>query len=216
MKTDLAIQEDVAEEIRFDPRTDAKDVAVAVDAGIVTLRGTVKSLYEKWAAEDAARRVGGVRGVVPMLTVEPLSIHYRDDKDIVRSALTVLAANAFIPSGITVTVQDGHARLDGKVAWQFQRQMAEDVVRRITGIRQLTNEIELTVSVAPVNVQLEIERCFKRDAEMDADSVTVSTKGSAVTLRGTAHSWSERETASRAAWSVPGVTTVDNHILITA
>lgn len=216
MKTDRTIQEDVLEEIGFDPRTDAKDVAVAVDAGIVTLRVTVKSLYEKWATEDATRRVGGVRGVVPQLSVEPPSMHQRDDKDIARAALDALAAHSFVPAGITVTVQNGCARLDGKVSWQYQRQEAEDVVRRITGIRQLSNGIELTVTVPPADVKAKIERSFKRDAEIDARNITVATTGRKVTLSGTAHSWFERDEASQAAWSVPGVMEVENRVLVTA
>lgn len=69
MKTDLQLQRDVAEELRWDPSINEKEIAIAAKDGVVTLRGTVSSYTEKFAAELAAERVNGVRAVAEELTV---------------------------------------------------------------------------------------------------------------------------------------------------
>jgi osmotically-inducible protein OsmY len=63
-------------------------------------------------------------------------------------------------------------------------------------------------------VKVRIEAALKRSAQLDAQRITVETRGRKVILRGTVRSWAEREAAKRAAWSAPGVAAVENHIIV--
>jgi osmotically-inducible protein OsmY len=209
---DLDLQENVAEELAFDPRLDgAAAIGVAAKDGVVTLTGRVDTYAKKVAAEEAAKRVDGVKGLAADLTVELPEMHRRSDADIVAAALNVLAWDLSVPrDAVRVQAQNGWLTLEGTVDWYYQKERAEHVVRNLAGVRGLTNHIDLRPRVTLPAVKESLRRAFKRHAEIDADHVMVETNASMVTLRGTVHSWAEREDATHAAFSVPGVTVVEN------
>jgi osmotically-inducible protein OsmY len=69
MKKDSEIQEDVMKELRWEPLLNATEIGVAVKSGIVTLSGTVDTYSKKLAAEEAAKRVMGVKAVAEDIEV---------------------------------------------------------------------------------------------------------------------------------------------------
>jgi osmotically-inducible protein OsmY len=203
----LDLQENVAEELAFDPRLDgAAAIGVAAKDGVVTLTGRVDTYAQKVAAEDAAKRVAGVKGLAADLTVE-----LPEMADIVAAALNVLAWDLTVPKdAVRVQAQNGWLTLEGTVDWYYQKERAEHVIRNLAGVRGLTNHIDLRPRVTLPAVKESLRRAFKRHAEIDADHVMVETNDSVVTLRGTVHSWTEHDDVTRAAFSVPGVTSVEN------
>ena len=111
-------------------------------------------------------------------------------------------------------VKDGWLTLEGHAEWEYQRNRAEAAVRRLRGVKGISNLITLKPRVPATEVKAKIEDALKRMAEVDADRITVSANGSEVVLSGTVRSWAERQEAERAAWRAPGVTEVDNRITI--
>lgn len=217
MKTDLALQEDVAEELAFDPSVDASDIAVAAKDGVVTLTGKVPSYAEKVAAEKAARRVSGVKALAMDLTVELPGFHQRNDSEIAAAALNTLAWESTVPrDAITVKVDHGWITLDGRVDWLFIKENAERAVRHLIGVTGVTNLISVVPHPTSGDVLREIRKTFERSADIDATRITAETHDGVVTLRGPVHSLSERDYATRAAYSVPGVKRVENFTTINA
>lgn len=212
---DLALKKDVESELNFEPSIDPAEIGVAAKDGIVTLTGHVRSYWEKVAAERAAERVSGVKAVVNEMDVRLPGTSERTDQDIARAALDSLKWNVLVPADrIKVKVSYGWVTLEGVVDWQFQKEAAEKAVRKLFGVKGVTNLVEVKARVSKGEVKAAIEDALKRSVELDAKRIKVDVEGDLVILRGTVSSRFEREEAERAAWRAPGVGTVDNQIMI--
>ena len=148
------------------------------------------------------------------LEVRLPAIDERPDPEIARDAVAAIKALLPISSeNIKVVVKNGWVTLEGNVEWQYQRDTAEKAVRRVRGVRGVTNAIVLKPRVQASDIKRKIADAFKRNAEIDANRITVEEYGNKVVLKGTVRSWIEREEAERVAWSAPGITEVEDRLL---
>lgn len=209
------LQQTVREELAANPKIDHRQIAVSVDdEGVVDLRGTVGSLRQRREAAEAAKRVYGVLDVKNDLEVRPLIGDRREDSVLRGEVLQALTLNSLVPSGIDAKVKDGIATLTGKVNWNYEREEAESTASNVRGVRGIRSELVLIPGAKEVDVKGAIEQALSRNATIDADSVSVEASGGKVTLKGFVSSWAARQAAVEAAWSVPNVTHVEDHIRI--
>jgi osmotically-inducible protein OsmY len=115
---------------------------------------------------------------------------------------------------IKVTVQKGWITLDGDVDWQYQKETLERAVHELSGVVGVNNRLALRPNAEVTDIRQRIEEALKRNAEIDDKNVFVRVDGDVVRLEGKVHVWRERKLAERAAWSVPGVMRVEDHLLI--
>jgi osmotically-inducible protein OsmY len=209
------LQRYVTDELYWDPKVDSEAIAVSVDGGVVTLRGTVGSFREKQDAKHDAERVWGVTDVKNELNVRLLNEHRRSDAELRGDILQAMMLDSLIPSTIDAKVNDGVVTLTGKANWQYERNEAETIAGNLSGVMGLEDDVELIApSPAPDDVQHSIKKAMERNAKLDADSVSVESSNGTITLRGTVSSWADHDEAVDAAWAAPGVTKVKDHILV--
>jgi len=209
---DLRVRDAVTHQLEWDPAVDASGVGVAARQGAVTLTGSIGSYSGKLAAERAAKRVIGVRAVANDIEVK--TVAGRTDADIAADAATMLRLHNEVPDSVQAAVHHGHVTLTGTVDWHYQRMQAEKAVRYIRGVRHVIDHITVLPRAVGHDMHRRITQALYRNASFDAKHITVTVTGSVAHLRGTATSWLQRQAAERAAYDAPGITLVDNQIMV--
>jgi osmotically-inducible protein OsmY len=217
MKTDTQLRDDIQAELNWDPAFKASDVGVIVKDGVVTLTGHLANHAEKYAVERAVQRVHGVKATAVELTVKLAFDNARTDADIALAVERALDWNVLVPNGkIRPQVEKGWVTLEGEVEWGYQRTAAEGAVRELMGVTGVSNLVKVKPKLGPADVEKKIREALSRQADREAGRLAITVDGSLVTLRGTVHSWTERDAVEGAAWATPGVSVVLNYLLVDA
>ncbi len=209
------MQLDVQQALKWDPAVDERNVEVTANDGAVTLSGYVPSSFAKVCAVSATERVYGVKAVADEIEVRLRHAHTRDDSDIAESVAHTLEWNTVLASQhIQAEVTDGHVTLTGEVAWKYERDEAGRAINRVLGVKSVVNLITVKPQVVAAQVEKQIARALTRHAALDARQIYVTTSGTKAILTGHVHSVDEDRIAKDAAWSAPGISEVDDHLVI--
>jgi osmotically-inducible protein OsmY len=215
MKTDIEIQKDVIDQLKWEPFLNAAEIGVAVKSGIVTLSGQVDTYSKKVLAEKAVKKVSGVKAIAEDIQVGLTPAYKKSDAEIAEAVVNALKWHTMIPEDkIKISVEDGTVKLEGEVEWEYQRNQAKTAVENLMGVRFVTNLVSVKPKITPYELQQKITSSFQRSANIDAARVTAEVIGSKVILRGKVRSFAEKDDAENAVWSAPGVITVENKLTI--
>ncbi|PEN12922.1 hypothetical protein CRI94_13040 [Longibacter salinarum] len=212
-KADKEMRAEVLDALDWEPSIKSGDIGVGVSSGVVTLNGHVPSYAQKRTAERTALRIAGVKGVANDLVVKLPKDKERSDTDIAKAAVRAIRWHTELPQDtISVKVRDGWVTLEGTVEWNYQRERAGEAVRHLTGVKGITNTLNVAPRVTSSDIRERIRKALEREVNREAKNLKIEIEGDMVKLSGVVHSWVEKRDAERAAWSAPGITDVVNDL----
>ena len=215
MKTNSELQTDVQNAIKWEPLLNAAEIGVTAKDGVVSLTGVVDCFAKKMEAENATKRVIGVKALVEEIEVVLPSSFTKTNDEIVHEVLIALNANWSVPKDkITVKVEEGWVTLEGELPWNYQKEVAESSVYYLMGVKGVTNNIKIKAESHDAIEKRDVEEAIARSWSVDVRDIAVSVTGTTVTLNGTVNSWNEKEEAGRIAWNTPGIWHVKNDLAV--
>ena len=213
MKTNEILQHDVQEALKWEPQLHTEEIGVIAKNGVVTLTGTVDNYFKKIEAENAAKKVKGVKAIVERIEIKPLETKSINDNYIAEKILTIFKSDYSIPDDkITIKVEKGWVTLEGNVNWNYQKEVAKNAIVALMGIRGITNNIKTRANRKDEVKKKEIENAIHSNAALENTHIEVSVKDNDVKLTGLVNSFYEKDEAERLAWNAPGVWSVTNEI----
>ena len=215
MKTNEVLQKDVQDAIKWEPLLNAAEIGVIAKDGVITLTGSVDTYAKKSQAEDAAKKVAGVKAVVEKIEIKSDNSGKKSDGEIAAEVLEALKWSWEVPKDkVQVKVENGWVTLNGELNWNFQKEAVKKAATNLIDVKWVTNNITIK-SDRVANVEKEdIEEAFNRNWSLEDKHILISVSENKVKLNGTVHSWYQKDEASRIAWNAPGVESVDNELTV--
>ena len=215
MKNNQELQTDVQNAIKWEPLLNAAEIGVTAKDGVVSLTGVVDSYAKKLEAECAAKKVIGVKAMVEKIEVKLPSSWSKTNVEIANEVLAALKSNWSVPKDkVTVKVEDGWVTLEGELPWNFQKEAAKSAVNYLTGVKGVTNNINIKSDSHDAIEKKDVEDALSRSWSVNDSDINVSVSGTTVTLTGTVDSWYQKDEAARIAWKTPGIWSVKNELAV--
>jgi osmotically-inducible protein OsmY len=213
MKNNADLQTDVQNAIKWEPLLNAAEIGVTAKDGVVSLTGVVDSYAKKTEAENAAKKVIGVKALVENIEVRFHNSYSKTDVEVANEILTALVANWSVPDNkVTVKVENGWVTLDGDLHWNYQKEAAKTAIKFLSGVKGVTNNIKIKSESHDAIEKRDVENAIGRSWSVDDSDINVSVSGTTVTLTGTVNTWYQKEEAGRIAWNTPGIWFLNNEL----
>ena len=215
MKTNEALQKDVQEALKWEPLLRTAEIGVIVKDGIVTLTGTVDNYTKKIEAENAVKNVAGVKALVEHIKVDLSDAMVRTDSEVAAEVVKALEKNKSLPAGkIKIKVENGLVYLEGRIAWDFQREAARKSIETVRGVKGVIDNLELKTEAHDLLEEKLIKDAFRRHWSLNPDNIEIHVAGNHVILKGYVTSLYQKEEAGRIVWKTPGVWSLDNQLIV--
>jgi len=215
MKTNAELQKNVQDAIQWEPLLHSAEIGVTAKDGVVSLTGEVDHYAKKIEAENAAKKVVGVKVLIENIIVKSPDSLSKTDNEIAHEILEAFKSNVFIPENtIKVIVENGQVTLEGEVQWDYQREIIKNAIHYLPGIKGIINYIKIRSEIMDDIKQKDIEHAMNINWVVYNSDIHIQVSGATVILTGTVNSWHQKEEAERIAWKTPGIQHVDNRLFV--
>ena len=212
---DRELKKLVLEELEYEPQVDPTSIGVTAKDGVVSIYGHVKSFLQRMAAEDAVRRVRGVRAIANEIDVNLPGDAIVEDDEIARRAARIFDWDYLLgKEDIRIRVQRGQIELEGETGALFIKRRAELLLARLPGVTQVLNHIRVVPPARKDDIADRIAAALGRLARSEARALRIDVQDGEVTLRGQVGSLLEKERVEMAASHAPGVRHVTNRLVV--
>ena len=214
MKTNETLQKDVQDAMKWEPLLNQAQILVSAKDGIITLTGVVNDYAKKSLAENAAKNISGVKAVVEKIEIEFDSSFHKSDNEIAIEIVNNFNWRQLPNDKVKVKVENGWVTLEGELHWNYQRETAKSAVIYVMGVKGITNNITLKSATHDEVEKKDIEYAYARNWSLHDQNIQVNVLGTKVVLSGTVSSLYQKDEAEQIAWNVPGVSVVDNQLVV--
>ncbi|HTH60816.1 MAG TPA: BON domain-containing protein [Paraburkholderia sp.] len=206
MKSDIELKRDVEAELAWDKSINLACIGVEVSNGVVTLSGHPPSFADKQAAEKAAARVAGVRGIVVEMAVRLPHGDERSDQDIADTVRSILEWTVGINhENVQVQVEKGWVTLAGQCEWGYQSHVAKRNISHLRGVTGVTDKIKVRSQTSADDIARGIRDAIQRHGDREAKHIQIEIDDGTAILTGKVSSWAERRLVCGAAKAAQGV-----------
>lgn len=208
---DKKISNNIKNDLDHDMGEAFRDVNISVQDGLVHLSGVVDAMNDKLTAEKIVSETSGVRRVENDITISAgANFNDRDSEEVVNKKLRNSIYHNDL-SGISATVKGGTAMLNGKAESQNLRKKAMEEASKVPGIRNVVNNITLSIGNDDISLQNEINRLFIT-SYIDTQDVLPDVNDGVVILNGYVNNQEEASNLTKIAEEIPGIKKVISHL----
>ncbi|MEO6305238.1 MAG: BON domain-containing protein [Bacteroidia bacterium] len=215
MKTDEQLKKDVLDAFQWQPTLKTAEIGVIAKDGVITLTGHVNNYAKKIEAENSAKNVAGVKAVAEEIAVKIREFDKKNDADIATEIVNAIKWNWKIPSDkVKVKVEQGWVTIGGDVHWNYQREATKKLIESLDGVKGVINDIKIKSAPQDLIEKNDILRALALSASVDEKEIQVQVISDKVILTGMVSSLYQKDEAERLAWNAPGVSAIDNQLVI--
>ena len=210
-----ALQLKVNDALRWEPLLLNTAINATVHEGCVTLNGEVDIYPQKVEAVHSVRHVAGVKEVIDNVLVVIDKAETANDRQMQQQAIQALRWNWMVPyNKVQVAVKKGWLTLSGELQWNYQKTAAYEIVKHITGVTDVINQIGIKSGGQDALEQSAIEYAIGRCSLIRNEDIAVNVNGNKVILNGRVQNYHQKAEAERIAWNARGVEAVDNELSV--
>lgn len=215
MKNNSALQTDVRNATQLEPFLNALEIGCTAKDEVVSSTSTPNSHAKKMEAENATKKIIGVKALVENIEVGFPSLRSKTNIEIAKEVLTASNSNWSVRKDRgTLKVEDGWVILEGELPWNYQREAAKNAVDYIACVKSVSNNIKIKSASPDVIDQKDDEYADARNWCVDDFDIDVKISGTTVTLSGTVPTWYQKEEAQRIGWNTRGIWHVQNELAV--
>ncbi len=150
MQGDHELKERILEELRYQPNVCSTEIGVAVADQVVTLMGHVSRFEKKRAAEEAIKRIYGVKAIINEIKVDLPGTCIISDSKIAHSAVAMFESHGL--DHILIMINEGVVTLEGEVESQGEKITAEVYLQNLIGVRAVKNLLSVRQPISDLRV----------------------------------------------------------------